>query len=119
MKYALVPALALLVAACQPAGSGGEVATTPVAPAQPPAFAQAVCAQCHALDASSISPDPQAPGFADIVNRQGLSEQTLATFLRDAHNYPEAMEFRIEPEQVKELVDYMITLKDPDFRPAS
>ena len=101
--------LALGVAACQ------------AVPAQPHpglAFAQGSCGGCHAVEPHGVSPNPNAPPFAAIVNQQGLSDATLGDWLRDAHNYPEEMEFYLEGPEVDALVAYMLTLRDPNYRPA-
>ena len=81
-------------------------------------FAQAACADCHAVEATDLSPNPNAPSFAAIANREGLTAQTLSAFLRDAHNYPEAMDFDLDPSQVDALTQYMLTLRDEDYEPA-
>ena len=82
------------------------------------AFAQAACGGCHAVERYGASPNPDSPPFAAIANEPGLTRETLATWLRDAHNYPEEMEFYLEGPEVERLVDYMLTLRDPDYRPA-
>jgi len=82
------------------------------------AFAQASCGGCHAVERNGVSPNPKAPPFAAIVNQQGLTDRTLGTWLLDAHNYPEEMEFYLKGPEVDALVDYMITLRDPQYRPA-
>jgi len=81
------------------------------------AFAQASCGGCHAVGRQSVSPNPEAPPFAAIVNQEGLTGNTLAAWLRNAHNYPAEMKFSLERRQVNELVSYMLTLRDPNYRP--
>ena len=90
-------------------------------PAQPHpglAFAQGSCGGCYAVERHDLSPNPDAPPFAAIVNQRGLTQATLGDWLRDAHNYPEEMEFYLEGPEVDALVDYMLTLRDPAYRPA-
>jgi hypothetical protein len=82
------------------------------------AFAQAACGGCHAVERYGTSPNPNSPSFAAIVNQPGLTPETLGSWLRDAHNYPEEMEFSLEGPEVARLVDYMLTLRDPNYRPA-
>ena len=80
----------------------------------------ASCGACHAVDSSSsLSPNPAAPTFPSIVNKEGLTTETLSVWLRDAHNYPNEMQFELEPGKVEDLVAYMLTLKDPYYRPSS
>lgn len=118
--------LAMLVAACQPAQSDALSASDTAAPPPPHldagsdemlGFAQAACGGCHAVEAGWQSPNPHSPTFADIANRHGLTQQSLATWLRDAHNYPEEMDFDLTREQVDALAAHMMTLKDKGYQP--
>jgi len=123
-RFGLAVAVALTLSACQP---GADVAISPlvsgkpVAPDSPQphagtlAFAQAACGGCHAVEAGALSPNSAAPTFPDIANREGLSEPTLAAWLRDAHNYPEDMEFDLHGSQVDVLSDYILTLRSADY----
>ena len=115
-RAALLPAaclalpLALGLAACEhPAGRSSP---------EDLAFAQAACGGCHAVERYGASPNPDSPPFAAIANQPGLTRDTLGTWLRDAHNYPEEMEFYLEGPEVDRLVDHMLTLRDPNYRPA-
>lgn len=110
-----LPLLCLGLAACQPLAAEETAAPT----GQPPglAFAQGSCGGCHAVERHQVSPNPDAPPFPAIVNRQGLTRETLSSWLRDAHNYPEEMEFYLERPEVDELVAYMLTLREEAYRP--
>lgn len=82
------------------------------------AFANARCAGCHAVKRDALqSPNPASPTFEQIANRNGLTRETLNTYLRDAHNYPEAMQFTLDPKAIDDLSDYMLTLRRDDYRP--
>lgn len=81
------------------------------------AFVQAACGGCHAVDPPGLSPNPQAPTFESIANRSGLSEDTLASWLSDAHNYPEVMDFDLEPHHVEWIAEHMISLRREDYTP--
>lgn len=116
MRLLPVVIIAGLVSACQPT-TGEPVSASASASPAPPHFASAVCGQCHAIGATGISPNPEAPSFAAIVNHEGVTRDTLFTFLRDAHNYPEAMQFFLDDAMAQQLTEYMLTLEDPDFRP--
>ena len=76
------------------------------------AFAQASCGGCHAVEQVGVSPNPASPTFAEIASRPGVTDRTLATYLRDAHNYPEAMEFELTRQQADALAQYMLTLRE-------
>ncbi len=98
----------------QPPQPATETAVNP--PHEGLAFVQAACGGCHSVEASGLSPNPQAPRWIDIVNQQGLDEDSLASWLADAHNYPEMMDFDLDPDQVEMIADYMLTLRSEDYR---
>jgi mono/diheme cytochrome c family protein len=103
-------ALAAFTTACQ--------TTAPQAAApKPPTFVEAACGGCHATEPPFLSPNPESPSFAAIANREGLTEATLASWLFDAHNYPEQMDFTLTRAQAEAIADYMITLRRADYRP--
>ena len=107
---------ALVLTACQPVAPVASAGA-----AEPPAglaFAQGSCGGCHAVEPHQLSPNPDAPPFPAVVNRPGLTRATLSAWLRDAHNYPEEMEFYLEGPEVDYLVAYMLTLRDETYRPA-
>lgn len=80
-------------------------------------FAEAHCAGCHAIK-SGLSSNPQAPSFEAVINTPGLEAATLRPWLRNSHNFPAMMNFAIDPDQIEDLAAYMLTLKDPGYRPA-
>lgn len=111
--------LALPLSACQSVPSDAPVAPAPTAtsaasPGQ--AFAETTCGGCHAVGRSGHSSVSTAPTFMAIVNQEGLTEQTLTTWLRGAHNYPSEMDLYLNDAQVDQLVAYMLTLRDPNYR---
>ncbi len=69
------------------------------------------CRSCHEISSSRESPDSDAPPFREIINRPGMTPDRLATWLRDAHNYPIEMGVHLEPHQVDSLVAYMMRLQ--------
>jgi mono/diheme cytochrome c family protein len=117
VKHSLAfPAALLLLGGCQMHQPVGPSDLT--SQARGHALAQASCASCHGVARhSTLSPDPRAPSFPTIVNRQGLTAQTLAAWLRDAHNYPAEMDIQLDPASLDDLVAYMLTLRDPAYRP--
>ncbi len=116
----------LALAACQPTPPAQSAVSTPTQPsraalAEPdadgvPMLVGAVCGSCHAVAPGSLSPLPQAPTFPAIANREGLTRATLTTYLNDAHNYPDIMDVGLTDEDVSLVVDYMLSLRDPDYR---
>ena len=105
----MLPAL-MVLGACQ---TTAQQAAAP----KPPAFVEAACGGCHAIEPPFLSPNPESPSFAAIANREGLTEETLASWLFDAHNYPEQMDFDLSREQAQQIADYMITLRRADYVP--
>lgn len=81
------------------------------------AFANNHCSSCHAIETGGLSPNPLSPRFESIVNRKGLTRETLIPWLNNSHYFPDVMDFEIEPDQVEALATYMLTLQHPDFRP--
>ena len=106
-------ALAGAAAAGEPVSPTGRTTAEPLPGL---AFARASCAGCHAIDRRNVSPNPNAPPFAAIVNQEGLTANTLAAWLRNAHNYPDEMKFSLDGGKVDDLVAYMLTLRDPAYR---
>jgi len=117
MRIALTAALlALPLAGCipaaGPAGPRQQIASDgPSAEARGLAFARENCASCHAVTAPGVSPHPEAPPFEAIVAAPGLTANTLSTFLRDNHNFPGAMNFAIDSDEIDALTRYMLTLR--------
>jgi len=130
-----LPALtlvALTLGACSSGPTTGETAARPLAsapavtnaevPGSEPAarglaFAQTHCSVCHAVAAGQISPNPEAPPFEAVANTPGLSLATLTPWLHNSHNFPEKMNFAIDPDQIDDLAAYMITLQKSDYSP--
>lgn len=108
--------LALPLAACQsvPSAAPAEGASAVALPGQ--AFAEASCSGCHAVARYGSSSSPNAPPFPAIANQEGLTAETLSTWLRGAHNYPSEMDFYLSERQADDLVAYMLTLRDPNYR---
>ena len=109
-RLTLMLTAALGLSACQ------TTAPQTAAP-KPPAFVEAACGGCHAVEPPFLSPNPESPSFAAIANREGLTEATLGSWLFDAHNYPEQMDFTLTREQAEQIADYMITLRRAGYRP--
>ncbi|MBW8785035.1 MAG: cytochrome c [Novosphingobium sp.] len=82
------------------------------------AFAQVHCAGCHGVTAGALSPNPASPPFEAVVNTPGLTRATLRRFLRNSHNFPDAMNFTVDRAEIDDLARYMLTLRRPGYRPA-
>lgn len=115
-NYLPLLSLPLLLAACQTMPSG-TAATARPAP-EGFALAQASCGGCHATRANEMSHRSNAPPFAELVNKEGVTNETLSVWLRDAHNYPSEMDFYLDDRKVNSIVAYMLTLKEPKYKRA-
>lgn len=119
---ALLAAPLLALAACQTPGSENPPpmvgkSTSPSPDTRAPAFVQAACGGCHAVEPPFLSANPQAPSFAAIANRSGLAEASLADWLAEAHNYPEDMDFTLTRPQIDQIARYMVTLRKAGYVP--
>lgn len=115
------------ITACQTgpvnqAGPTGQPQTAPAATLpkgdEGLTFIETSCGRCHGVEKTDLSPLTQAPTFAAIANRDGLTQVSLATWLKEAHNYPEMMDFDLHPERADAIAEYMMTLRQDDYRPA-
>ena len=122
LAFALLAALLPALAACQAPGSENPPpmvgkATSPSRDTRAPAFVEAACGGCHAVEPPFLSPNPRSPSFAAIANRHGLSEKSLADWLAEAHNYPEQMDFTLTRPQIDQIAAYMVTLRNAGYVP--
>ena len=111
---------ALTLVACQTMPMGQAATPTSVSAADrpsPPAFVEAACGGCHSVEPPFLSPNTTAPSFEAVANRPGVTRATIKAWLRNAHNYPEQMDFDLTSEKVDEVADYMITLRRRDYIP--
>lgn len=69
------------------------------------------CASCHAVSLGGESPNDHAPEFREVINRPGMSAESLTAWLNEAHNYPTEMGVHLEPHQVDSLVAYMLRMR--------
>ena len=72
---------------------------------------RANCASCHAIDQASLSPEPKAPPFRNVVKTYDPAalEEALAEGIVTGHE--QMPEFAFAPEQVTAIVAYLGTLK--------
>jgi mono/diheme cytochrome c family protein len=122
-RFNLIAAASLALAACTTAPGSDQpppMLGKPTAPSpdtRAPAFVEAACGGCHAVEPPFLSPNPASPSFASIANRRGLSEQSLADWLAEAHNYPEEMDFTLTPAQIKQIARYVVSLRKAGYVP--
>lgn len=75
-------------------------------------LAEARCAGCHAVTTGQVSPNSDAPPFASIARRSGLTQSSASDWLREAHNFPDQMNFYLESDQAEQLATYLLTLRE-------
>lgn len=74
-------------------------------------FVRANCARCHSVDKFTESPLKIAPPFRELHKRYPIEslQEAFAEGIRTAHqNMPE---FRLEPEQIGDVIAYLKTLE--------
>lgn len=90
-------------------GTGGKAASDPASRGF--ALLQTSCARCHAIDAKSLSPEPLAPPFREVVKKYDPAalEEALAEGIVTGHE--KMPEFEFEPEDISAIIAYLDTLK--------
>src|SRR5579883_991900 len=74
------------------------------------AYAQAACAECHAVRAGSLlSPNVGAPPFEKIANTPGMTGAALYVILQGTHR--EMPDFIIPAKDKADVVAYILSLK--------
>lgn len=115
-KWMTLFLVGITASACQHAATTQAAGIIEEQGREVPVYVHAVCGDCHAVRANEISPNPQAPGFADIANSPGMTRDTLVAFLSDAHNYPLQMDVDLDRKDVETIADYIVTLQSEDYR---
>ncbi len=118
-----ITALALSACALAPRQYPGATPSSPAAsslPNEPDGatiglrLAEARCSGCHAVTPGQVSPNSDAPPFASIAQRSGLTQSSAGGWLRESHNFPDQMNFYLESEQAEALARYLLTLREAD-----
>lgn len=75
------------------------------------AYAEKVCAECHAVRPEQrLSPRSATATFKAIANTPGMTGTALAVWLRSTHkNMPDIL---IEPQDRADVIAYILSLKD-------
>jgi mono/diheme cytochrome c family protein len=92
---------------------GGTVSTAQTQTADPAAgevYAEKVCAQCHAIHPSGLSPELTAPPFRDVANTPGMTDTALRVWLSTSH--PTMPNIVVEPQDMDNVIAYILTLKN-------
>lgn len=124
-KFFLAHLTALALCACalapqQDLGANPSTAATLSRPNEPDSattglrLAEARCSGCHAVTPGQVSPNSDAPPFASIAQRSGLTQASASSWLRESHNFPDQMNFYLESEQAEALAGYLLTLREAE-----
>jgi mono/diheme cytochrome c family protein len=73
------------------------------------AYAEKVCAQCHAIHPTGLSPEPTATPFRDVANTPGMTGIALRVWLSAPHRT--MPNIAIEPQDMDNIIAYILTLK--------
>ena len=77
-------------------------------------LAQTRCSGCHAIALGQVSSNPDAPPFASIAQRSGLTHASASSWLSQSHNFPDQMNFYLESDQAEQLATYLLTLREAE-----
>ena len=72
-------------------------------------LSQQWCAQCHGVRTDQPSANPDVPSFSAIAAEPSATEYSLRIFLRVPH--PTMPNFVLKPDDIDDLVDYIISLR--------
>lgn len=74
------------------------------------AYAQRVCADCHAvLSGEEMSPNPDAPSFQKVAETSGMTHRALVVWLQSSH--PTMPNIMLEAADRDDVIAYIMSLK--------
>ncbi len=75
-------------------------------------FARVNCARCHSIERTGESPSKPAPPFRTLHQRYPVEylEEALAEGIVTGHS--DMPEFRLEPDQIADFIDFLKTLEE-------
>src|SRR5450631_4384554 len=74
------------------------------------AFAQRVCAECHAVrDGERASPNAQAPSFTTVANTSGMNAMALEVWFQTPH--PTMPNLMFTNEESDDVIAYILSLR--------
>ena len=74
-------------------------------------FAQANCASCHSIDKVTLSSLPLAPPFRSLHLRYPVENLAEALAEGIVTGHPNMPEFRLDPGQIGDFIDFLKTLE--------
>ena len=91
-------------------GMASPAQTQTADPAAGEAYAEKVCAQCHAIHPSGLSPEPTAPPFKKVANTPGMTDTALRVWLTTSH--PTMPNIVVDPQDMDNVIAYILSLKE-------
>ena len=82
------------------------------------AFAEKNCGSCHAIGPSGASPLAKAPPFRTLHERYPVENLSEALAEGIVTGHPTMPEFRLDPDQITDLISYLKSLEPSPGRPA-
>lgn len=74
------------------------------------AYAEEICAACHAVQAGDLeSPLFEAPPFPEVADTPGMTELALSVWLQSSH--PTMPNFVLAPDDMRNVVAYIRSLE--------
>src|SRR6185436_14551046 len=74
-------------------------------------FARTNCARCHSIDKVTASPLKIAPPFRTLHTRYPIEQLAEAFAEGISTGHPTMPEFRLDPDQINDLLSFMKTLQ--------
>ena len=75
------------------------------------AYAEQICAACHAVQPGEMdSPLYEAPPFQDVADTPGMTELALSVWLQSSH--PTMPNIILEPDDMRNVIAYIRSLED-------
>jgi mono/diheme cytochrome c family protein len=73
-------------------------------------FAQAVCAECHAVrEGERASPKAQAPSFTTVANTPGMNAMALEVWFQTPH--PTMPNLKFSDQESDNVIAYILSLR--------
>ena len=92
-----------------PIASGHSTAQEVGSAARGLAFAEQVCARCHAVQKQTRSPNNDAPSFQAIASIPGMTATALSAALHTSHQtMPNLI---LDPDELANIIAYILSLK--------
>jgi mono/diheme cytochrome c family protein len=100
----------MVLAAAAVLGLGGDAAAQEADVEAGAAYAEEVCAACHAvLPHENLSPLPEAPTFQEVADTPGMTELALSVWLQSSH--PTMPNIVLAQDDMRNVVAYIRSLK--------